>query len=54
VNPALTRFDRWLRHRFTAVNTELEEIYFAARAPLVRGDPTLPVCTAPWSRTATP
>jgi hypothetical protein len=39
VSPALTRFDRWLRRRFTEVNTELEEIYFAARAPLVRGDP---------------
>jgi hypothetical protein len=41
VSPAAQRFDRWLRGRFTELNTELEEAYFAAGSVLVEGDPYL-------------
>ncbi|RZQ61045.1 monodechloroaminopyrrolnitrin synthase PrnB family protein [Amycolatopsis suaedae] len=35
------RFDRWLRHEFVDVNTELEEAYFAERSEIIHGVPAL-------------
>ncbi|MBC6471189.1 monodechloroaminopyrrolnitrin synthase PrnB family protein [Actinomadura alba] len=38
---AVDRFDRWIRHEFVELNTELEEAYFSVRHEVLLGHPEL-------------